>query len=45
MSDKDDWFQNISDWHDGLIDSPFDLKVATNFYRIHPKYISMTYYE
>jgi Reverse transcriptase (RNA-dependent DNA polymerase) len=25
LSDKDDWYQNTSDWSDGLIDSPFDL--------------------
>ena len=26
LSDKDDWFQNTSDWSTGLIDSPFDLE-------------------
>ena len=25
LSDKEDWFQNVSDWNEGLIDSPFDL--------------------
>jgi hypothetical protein len=26
LSDKEDWFQNTSDWSDGIIDSPFDLE-------------------
>ena len=26
LSDKEDWFQNISDWSNGLFDSPFDLE-------------------
>ena len=25
ISDKPDWYDNISNWHEGILDSPFDL--------------------
>ena len=31
LSDKEDWFQNTTDWSDGLINSPFDLNGEYKF--------------